>query len=309
MAWADNAVDGTALTGSTDSTHKFIPEIWRDEVISARENNLVWAKLFRRINHMGKKGDIIHLPTISNVTATAKGESAQVTLVAASESDTQIALDQHYEVSHLYEDFAMVQEAYGVRQEYTKKAGYALGKQIDTGLNALFVGISNSSPDHWIEGDGTDADKSGPAAVSMAAAGVIVANKLLDIADVPGNRGDRFLIINPETKADMLSIDDFTLYDYTGIAPTVLSTGQWGQIYGIDVYMTNCMPDDDVNNIEFCVMGHKDAACTAIQMDVRVQAQYLQDYLATLVTSDVIYGHKLLRTDHAVVITTGPDNS
>jgi len=304
MAWADNAVDGTALTGTTDSTHKFIPEIWRDEVIAARENNLVYAKLFRRINHVGKKGDIIHLPTISNVSATAKAESTAVTLVASSESDTQIALDKHYEVSHLYEDFAMVQEAYQVRQEYTKKAGYALAKQIDTDVNALTDGISNSGPDHWIEGDGTDAAKGSSAAVALTKAGVIRGIELLDIADVPGNPGDRFLIINPETKADLLAIDDFTLYSEFGQRPTPLKTGIWGTIMGVDVYMTNNHSTN--NSVELCVMGHSDAFVSAIQMDVRVQAHYMLDYLATLVVSDVIYGVKCLRDDHAVVITTGP---
>ena len=306
MAWADNAVDGTALSGSTDSTHKFIPEIWRDEVIAARENNLVYAKFFRRINHVGKKGDIIHLPTISNVSATAKAESTVVTLVAASETDNQIPLDKHYEVSHLYEDFAMVQEAYQVRQEYTRKAGYALAKQIDTDINSLVESISNSSPDHWIEGDGTDANKAAPAAVALTKAGVIRAIELLDIADVPGNPGERFLLINPESKADLLAIDDFTLYSEFGQRPSPLKTGLWGSIMGVDVAMSNNHHATTTNSIECCVMGHAEAFACAIQMDVRVQADYHLDYLATLVVSDVIYGVKILRDDHAVCITTGP---
>lgn len=309
MGWADNAVDATALSGSTDSDHKFIPEIWKDEVIAARENNLTHAKLFRRLSHVGKKGDILHLPTISNLAATTKGEHTAVTLVASSESDNQIPLDTHKEVSMLYEDFGGVQESYAIRGEYTKKAGYALGKVIDSSVHALIESISNSSPDHWIEGDGTDANKSAPAVVALTKAGVITAIKLLDKADVPGNPGQRFLIIMPDAKASLLAIDDFTIYSEFGVRPTPLVTGVWGQIMGVEVYMTNNYHNTTTNTIGCCVMGHEDAIVSAIQLDVRVQAQYMLDYLGTLVVSDVIYGVQILRDDHAVCITTGPDNT
>ena len=298
MAWADNAVDRTALGGTAASSKPFIPDLWRDEIIAARENNLVHAKLFQRINHVGKKGDNLHIPTISNVTANAKAESTQVTLTAVSETDTVIVLNKHYEVSHLYEDMAMVQTSYQLRNEYTKKAGYALAKQMDSDVSALSTSISTSSPDHWIQGDGTDYAKGSGSAVTLDKTGVLTAIKLLDIQDVPM---ERFFIINPTVRAQLLAIADFTYYDRTTM-PTI-KTGAWGQIFGVSVHISNNMSTDNSNDV--CLLAHESAFACAVQMDVRVQAQYLQDYLAWLVTSDHIYGVKILRDEHGVCVVAG----
>jgi len=50
------------------------------------------------------------------------------------------------------------------------------------------------------------------------------------------------------------------------------------------------------------MMFHKDAFVLAEQMGVRAQTQYKQDYLATLFTSDMLYGVKELRDEAAVAI-------
>ena len=274
--------------------------MWRDEVIAARENNLVAAELFRRINHVAKKRDSIHIPTISNPTTSEKRASTQVTLTAVSETDNVITLDKHYQVSYLFEDFAMVQSAYDLRKYYTQKAGYALALQIDDDVAALEASISDTTPDHWIEGDGTDAAKGSSAAVSLTQDGLLVAIRLLDEANVPEE--GRFLIASPKCKAQLLSIDAFTLYQNIGRTKEI-QKGQFGEIYGVKVFVTNNLHSD--NSVNVSCLGHPDAIVSVIQKDVRVQAQYLQDYLATLLTCDVIYGVKILRTDHAVVITTG----
>ncbi len=47
-------------------------------------------------------------------------------------------------------------------------------------------------------------------------------------------------------------------------------------------------------------MLHKDAMAHAEQMNIRTQAQYKQEYLGTLVTSDTVYGVKELRDYGAI---------
>ena len=56
------AFDATNSVDVTDSAD-FIPELWSDEVIAAYKRNLVLGNLVSRINHVGKKGDTIHIPT------------------------------------------------------------------------------------------------------------------------------------------------------------------------------------------------------------------------------------------------------
>ena len=66
-------------TGAIGTNHQtvttganFIPEIWSDETIAAYKSNLVVANLVTRLNHKGKKGDTIHIPTPVRGSATSK---------------------------------------------------------------------------------------------------------------------------------------------------------------------------------------------------------------------------------------------
>ena len=54
---------------------KFIPQIWSDEVIAAYKQSLVLANLVTRINHVGKKGDSIHIPKPGRGAANVKAAS------------------------------------------------------------------------------------------------------------------------------------------------------------------------------------------------------------------------------------------
>ena len=252
--------------------------------------------MFWRINHKGKKGDNLHLPTISNPTATDKGESAQVTLVASAESDKVITIDKHKHVARLYEDMAMIQASYQLRTQYTKKAGYAIAKVVDTDILALSDGISDSSPDHWIEGDGTDYAKGAGTGTAMTKAGFLKAIELLDVADVPE---DRFLIIPPSAKGDLLALSDFTYVQYIG-RKSEIQKGRFGEIFGIPIHVTNNL--DQNNSHDVAIMANSEAFVCAIQLGVRVQSQYRLDYLGWLTVSDMIYGIKLIRDDHAVCI-------
>ena len=71
---------------TTTTAAQFIPELWSDETIAAYKSNLVVANLVTRLNHKGKKGDTIHIPTPVRGSATAKAANTkvyiQVTLIA-----------------------------------------------------------------------------------------------------------------------------------------------------------------------------------------------------------------------------------
>jgi len=54
-----SSVAAGATAGSVDA---FVPELWSDDVIAAYKQNLVMANLVTRLNHVGKKGDAIHIP-------------------------------------------------------------------------------------------------------------------------------------------------------------------------------------------------------------------------------------------------------
>ena len=117
---------------TTTTGANFIPELWSDETIAAYKSNLVVANLVTRLNHKGKKGDTIHIPTPVRGSATAKAANTKVYIQGDTHSVTNLSIDKHYEYSVLIEDITEVQALSSLRKFYTDDAGYALAKQVDT---------------------------------------------------------------------------------------------------------------------------------------------------------------------------------
>lgn len=126
----------TVTTGAT-----FIPEIWSDETIAAYKSNLVVANLVTRLNHKGKKGDTINIPTPVRGSATAKAANTAVKIQSDTHNNTALSINKHYEYSVLIEDITEVQALSSLRKFYTDDAGYSLAKQVDTDLVTLWEGL------------------------------------------------------------------------------------------------------------------------------------------------------------------------
>ena len=298
---------GLGAAGSAQAAaNTFIPKIWADEILIQREVNMVAANFFKRINFRGKKGDTIVIPFISNLTANQKLGTNPVTIQAIAEGQKSVVIDQHWEVSQLFEDVLMTQSRYDLRAEYTKKAAYALAKNLDGAIyTALLAALSSTYK--VVGSDGaTAANTTVFNGADITDIGLRKMIQTLDDNLVPAE--DRCLIIPPCQKNALLGIDKFTLFQHFGNA-NALQKGIFGDIYGIPVRVsTNCptLTSSDGKSYRVGFLAHKDALCTAMQMDIRVQAQYKQEYLGTLVTSDMLYGIKTLRTDDNDV--TGSNN-
>ena len=273
---------------TTTTTHaNFIPELWASDVIAAAEKTLVMADLVTRFDNLAQGGgDVIHIPKVTNFSANAKSAETQVTLQVNTESKIDLNLDKHYETSFLIEDLAAVQANQDLRQIYTQKAGYAIAKQIDTSLLALYSGLSQT------------VDASGSLTDEQFDDKLLDGLYYLDAADAPD--ADRFFVIHPKLKKKMLDIDKFVSIDYRNNKPVM--TGQIGDIYGFKVFVSTNVQSAAVSGTTYYhnLMFQKGAFGLAIQMGPRTQAQYKQEYLGWLVTVDVVYGVVELRDDHAV---------
>ena len=301
------------VTNTTAAT--FIPEIWSDEIIAAYEKSLVLANLVNRMPMTGKKGDTIHIPKPTRGDASAKAASTQVTLIAATESEVQVAVDKHYEYSRLIEDITDVQALASLRQFYTSDAGYALAKQVDTDLFALGKSLGDGDGSDWTHSNSfymdASTDLTAYAVDTVAAADVFTddgfraAVKQLDDADVPMDQ--RFLVVPPSVVQTIRGITRYNSSDFVSGQPTV--NGNIGSLYGIDIYVsTNCpIVETAADNaaggdLKAGILGHKDAMVFAEQMGVRSQTQYKQEYLGDLFTADTLYGVKTLRPESALAL-------
>ena len=140
-------------------------------------------------------------------------------------------------------------------------------------------------------------------------------------------------LVIPPVEANVLrGISRFTEQAFIGNGD-VIKTGRLGNLYGVEIFQSSNCPWIHVNSVtgtqsvtfsstaptgasysdafgltvdwntstptdtkyRVCSLHHKDAIAHAEQMGIRTQAQYKQEYLGTLVTSDCVYGVENLR--------------
>lgn len=280
----------TTTTGAV-----FLPEIWSLETLRAAEKALVMAPLVKRFDSQVKgRGDTVHIPNISNLTANNKTQGSEVTTQAVTETETTISINKWKEVSFEIEDIVKIQSQYDLRSEYTSKAGYAIAQAVDTDLLSLYSSLTTTDVGDY-GNDITDAV-------------VVAAIQTLDEADVPME--DRYFVIKPSQKAAIMKLDKFVQATSLGEfnMPTPVKVGPnsrylWGDIYGIPTYYTNQVTTTagtptQTHNLMF----HKEAFALALQQAPRTQASYWQKDLSWIVTCDTIYGTSVLRADFGVEV-------
>ena len=291
---------------------KFIPEIWSDEIIAAYKKNLVLANIVMKMNFKGKKGDAVHIPAPTRGSASAKAASTAVTLIADTETEIKVDINKHFEYSRFIEDIVEAQALNSLRQFYTSDAGYALARQVDTSLIQLGRSANGGTAGSarytagLVGGDGTttfdySANTNTGNASALTDAAIRRTIQRLDDNDTPMD--GRFFLIPPSSRNTLMGLARYTEQAFVGNG-NAIRNGEIGQLYGIPVYTssnadsasaTAAFPTSGTAIARVCLMGHKDAMVLVEQVGIRSQTQYKQDYLATLFTSDTLYGVKALR--------------
>ena len=281
----------------------FIPELWSDEVIAAYKANLVLAALVTNFNHQGKKGDVLRLPTPARAAASAKTANALVDPIQSTETDTTITINKHYEYSRLIEDIVEVQALDSLRQFYTDDAGYALATQVDSDLHLIGRVLQGGTDDAtWdaavIGSDGATA-YIGTNEAALADVGIRAMIQTLDDANTP--QRDRVMVIPPVSKNTLLGLARFTEQAFVGEVGMANSirNGRLGNIYGTEVFVSTQCPTA-TGAARIGLLMHKSAMALVTQIDIRMQTQYKQEYLADLITADSLFGTGLLRSDAGI---------
>jgi len=261
-----------------------IPEIWTREVRRAREANLVFANLVKKLEAQHVKyGDTIHIPHSSLNTARDKSAGSEVTLDATTESKTDVSIDKHKYLAQLLEDITDSQSIVNQEAEIRWNIGYAIAAAQDTDLGTL---VSNASV----------TQSEGVAATDIGDSNIIRGIQYLDDANAPG--ANRSIVVKPSQWAALMKIDKFVRADAIGDlgGKSPIKTYQIGQIYGIPVYKsTNVYSSGNTN---YNVVFHRDAFVIGMQRSPEVKSQYFANYLGTLYVGHAIYGVALLRADH-----------
>jgi len=284
---------------TTTTSAVFIPEIWLPEIQAFRRANLVAANRVKNINFVGRAGDVLHIPKLTELTANNKAANTAVSFQSPTETEFTMTIATHKEVSFLIEEITRVQSAYDLRREYTSNGGYVLAKSVDTSILALASSLAGA--DIVVGADGITA-YSGANESDLAAAGVRRMLETLDTRNV--DRAGLSMIVHPSQMNVLLAIDRFTEYQIGGSFAAEQNTrGLVGQAYGVPVYMTTNVAagaSADWRNL----LMHRDSVILATQRDVSINADYLVEQIGWAVVMDEIYQASLYRSTEAISFVT-----
>lgn len=270
-----------SITSTTGAN--FIPEIWSKNMIVVREQNLVFAKLFNRVTGEFNKGDILHFPNLSHLTAASKSTGITNTIAyeAITENVTDLTVNQHYYTAFAEEDFTKFLADYDLQAAYQKRGAYGMALQIDDFCGGFIDDFSQVV---------------GTLAVPSTDEDLRRAVQYLDDANTPEE--SRYWVMSPAAKNDAMAIEKYIHADY-GTEGPVTKGRLPGSIYNLSMYISTNVEGSNAAGHDNGVF-HKEAVTLAMRQDIRTQTFYDIDVLATKVVIDAVWGGIETRDDHGV---------
>ena len=212
------------------------------------------------------------IPNITAMAAHAKTNATVVTLNNPTDNQITLTVDTWYECSFAIEDkeAEQIKKSYSYMDALAKNAAETVAAKYEQAVLDLFAGFSQTV---------------GTSAAGLADSNIVRAIQYLDEANVP--QEDRAFFLTPkQVWSDLALINKFSLLVNTAGADPVLK-GHIGYLYGIPVIMSTLI--GSTNGSANSCLAHKDAIVHGSTI-MRVQSNYIPQYLSTITTADVVYG-------------------
>jgi hypothetical protein len=287
------------------SLASFIPEIWGEKINEFYKSKLVCAPFFTdRSDEVREGGDTLYTPSISELTASAKSYATAVTLQDPTDAKITLTIDQHFESSFAIEDkeAAQVKRSYSTMERYARSAAYAIAKKLDTAIANLFPGFSNQV---------------GSSTTTIADSDIRAAIAIAEAANVPVDEMAFFVTPNVFWR-QIQKLDKFSLAVNSPVNdPTAKKPAAY--LYGLPVFISNNIRYIVVSGSagRYNALAHPDAIHWATSPlgsgseggmvgsgGIRVQSNYIPEYLSTVTTADILYGVTENRDEGGVGIQT-----
>lgn len=289
---------------STDLA-ELIPAVWGERLNDFYKKKLVMADFFTdRSDELMAGGNTLYTPNITEMTANSKSNGAAVTLNSPTETKVTLTVDQWYEVSFAIEDkeAAQVKRSYSTMETYAKNAGYTIAKKLDTAIAVLFASFSQVV---------------GASTTNLADSEIRQAIAYLEEANIDTTSECAFFMAPGVFWKQVQNLDKFSLaINSPSNDPTMKTPAAY--LYGIPVFISNNIQYVASTTGRSNALAHKDAihfATSALgsggskgamvgSKGVRVQSNYIPEYLSTVTTADMLYGVVENRDTSGVLIRT-----
>lgn len=245
-------------------------EVWSKMASVARETKLVFAaNVDRRMEAELKKGEILHIGRIPDLTAQTKAENTAIYYESTLDVEDDLTINVFSYAAFAIEDVLLPQIDANLVALYMPKIGYALAKEIDTTIAAMID-------------DGTITQTVGTLATGLTYDNIVRADQYLNDGDTPDD--DRCIIISNAEKANWLKMDQFINRDYQDIR-----SGLLGSVFGYPIFVSN-NTDGDNDDGHDSVMMHKSAIMLAVQIQPSIKTAWDIDYFCAKVVGLNTYG-------------------
>ena len=284
-----------------------IPEIWTPLVLDQLFAKTVAANFFTDLSEFATEGgDILHIHDIFTNTMSSNGQTTQgaaVTLQNPATTDTTLTIDTHRYAAIQVGDLTLKQMASSptLNRLYTQRMGSALADDLEDSIFALWSGLTTNSV-------GDTATVVSDAEVRQAIEKLATGN--FDLRECAWFLHPYAFWVQLSAVAkyyDQSQAGGTGSFVREGnFGPMDASKGLQGSLYGIPIFVTSNIVTNQLTHRN--LLAHKSALGFATQTPggqrVRVQSDYIIDYLSAVVVTDIIYGVKELRDAGAVVLNS-----
>jgi len=299
MAFPTTSMDSTSLASN-------IPLLWGEKINEFYKLKLMIADFFvDRSSELASGGSALYTPNLTEMSANSKTNATAVTLNAPTDTKITLTVDQWYEVSFAIEDkeAAQVKHSYYLMERYAKNAGYTMAKKLEVALASLFSGFDTSV---------------GASTTNLADSEIRAAISTLEATGIDTQTDCAFFLSPAVFWRQVQNLDKFSLAVNSPVNDPTSKLPR-ATLYGIPVYVSNNIQYVSGTTGRWNALAHKDALHWATsplgsggslgssmtgRYGVRVQSNYIPEYLSTLTTADLLYGVVENRGDAGVAILT-----
>lgn len=295
-------------TGTETSTTlaELIPLKWGEKVNDFFKIKLMLADFFvNRSDELADGGSTLYTPNLTEMSANSKTVATAVTLNQPTETKITLAVNQWYEVSFAIEDreAAQVKHSYYLQEKYAMNAGYTMAKKLEVAIATLFSGFSTSV---------------GASTSSLVDSDIRSAIAALEAVGIDTTSDVAFFVSPAVFWKQIQNIDKFSLAINSPVNDPTAKTPK-ASLYGIPVYVSNNIQYVSGTTGRYNALAHKDAIHFATsplgsggsmgssmtgKYGVRVQSNYIPEYLSTVTTADLLYGVIENRDNAGIAIVT-----
>lgn len=296
------------MAGNITSTqvNDSIATIIAAQALGYLKANTVLSRLVARDwdSDIANYGQTVQVPVAGSLSVNDKAEGSAVTLQQPADTNVQITLNKHKEVSFLIEDLANALSRPDFLAQYMADGMAKIAEQIDADIAALYSGLSQTIN----------------ATTGLNESHFRNARRLLNAAKAP--LGNRYAVLGEDADYEFLGIEQATNAQYAASLGGALANAYGGSFMGFQVFMDQVIPSSasQIKNLFI----HRNALAIATRplppapagmgvvqrvmdedgMGLRVTLSYDPSYLGVRCTIDVLYGVAEIRDNHGVVVST-----